>query len=172
MTRSASINLLAKWGRAATVATLAVIAGAGVAPAAASAAPAATARPPAIMAGVFQLQNWGGDFRCLTASPQGGPVTLAECDLDRENQRWWRTNANEFVPWQGAIGPFYCLSANSSNVVTLALCSGATEHVWTQENETMRNKGTGRCLTAGANDRLTTAPCSGADNQHWRLFGS
>jgi hypothetical protein len=164
MTRSTCTTLLAKSARAAAVAALV---GAGMAPAPATAAPTTN-----LLAGVFQIQNWGGDYRCLTASPQGGPVTTAACDLDATDQLWWRTNANEFVPWQGAIGPFYCLSANANNVVSLPLCSGSAQHVWTQENETLRNSGTGRCLTAGANDQLSTATCNGTASQRWRLFGS
>lgn len=167
MTRSTCTTLLAKWRRVAAVALFAVIAGAGVIPAAAQAAPATT-----IQSGVFQIQNWGGDYRCLTASPRGGPVTTAECDLDAVNQLWWRTNTNEFVPWQGAVGPYYCLTANSSNAVSLTLCSGVTTQIWTQPNETLRNSSTGRCLTQLASDRVSTATCSGAASQIWRLFGS
>jgi len=162
----------------AATAACAVAVGAGVAPAAVEAAPDGPANTAAgdgsvsIMAGVFQIQNWGGDYECLTASPSGGAVTTAACDLDAVDQLWWRTNANEFVPWQGAIGPYYCLSANAANVVSLPLCSGSTQHVWTQPDETMRNSGTGRCLTTAANHRLTTATCTGAASQKWRLFGS
>lgn len=160
------------WGRAAAVAAIALITGAGLLPAAATAAPAAPTDTPAIMAGVFQIQNWGGDYECLTASPRGGAVTTAECDLDATDQLWWRTNTNEFVPWQGAIGPYYCLSASSTNVVSLPLCSGATQHVWTQPTETLRNSGNGRCLTQIANHKVATATCSGAETQRWKLFGS
>ena len=177
MTRSTrttllATTLLAKWRRAATTAAFAVIAGAGVIPAAAQAAPAAPAPATTIQSGVFQIQNWGGDYRCLTASPRGGAVTTAACDLDAVNQLWWRTNTNEFVPWQGAVGPYYCLTANSSNAVSLALCSGAATQIWTQPTETLRNSSTGRCLTQIANDRVSTATCSGAASQIWRLFGS
>jgi hypothetical protein len=176
MTRSTGTTLLAKWAKAAMTAAFAVTVAAGVAPAqAATAAPASTPAStgdPTILAGVFQIQNWGGDYRCLTASPSGGAVTTAECDLDAVNQLWWRTNTNEFVPWQGAVGPYYCLSANTSNVVSLPLCSGAAQHVWNQPNNTLRNNSTGRCLTQNANDRVSTATCSGAENQIWKLFGS
>ena len=165
MTRSTRTSLPSKIAKAAAAAALAVAAGAGAAPAPAAAAPA-------MFAGVFQIQNWGGDYHCLNGSPAGGPVTAVACDLEADDQLWWRTNANEFVPWQGAIGPYYCLSANASNVVSLQLCSGSTQHVWTQVNETMRNSASGRCLTAGAANRVTTAVCSGAADQKWRLFGS
>jgi hypothetical protein len=175
MTRSMCTTMLAKWSRAAMTAAVALVVGAGVAPTVATAsAPAAPARsgPPTIMTGVFQIQNWGGAFRCLNASPSGGPVTAAKCDLDAVNQLWWRTSENEFIPWRGAVSPYYCLTASASNSIYLVDCSRTIGDAWNQVDETMRNSRTGQCLTVDAEDRLYTSACTGADDQRWRFFGS